>query len=404
MKLLNIAILGILCSSTLLGQEKAIESHVKDSKQTTPAEQYSVSFQASDRRSPLAPPFFPIGAKFELKPQALPQLPGQNHLSGRIQVGPKEVMPDGIAVIFAQSDKSEPYDQLYVDLNLNGDLTDETPVSGRKKWVRDVWWSSFDSVMLQLRHSTQSDHVVDYPVSFWLTAESATSPPTIARFTRMGFLEGTFTRENQTYRVGACDANNDGILTADDSWGIAFVSGAKEVEKPLWRSVSDFNWSGQQAWRLVLEGTDGARGVVTVYDAGITREEDEANRDPLREDKLAVRAEKPVVFETDYEAAIARARELGRPCFIKFETEWCGSCKIMHEIVFTAKDVADAAQDVVCVKVDADKRKDLAQKYGVMGYPTGVFLDADQKENSRFTGYQSVKEMTELFRRVKKKH
>jgi len=67
---------------------------------------------------------------------------------------------------------------------------------------------------------------------------------------------------------------------------------------------------------------------------------------------------------------------------------------MMTEMVFTARDVVDAADGVICVKVDGDERKDLVERFSVNGYPTGVVLAPDGTEAGRFVGYQSVSQMT----------
>ena len=46
--------------------------------------------------------------------------------------------------------------------------------------------------------------------------------------------------------------------------------------------------------------------------------------------------------------------------------------------------------------------KDLTEKHKVKGYPTGVLFDADGKEIARYVGYQSVKDTTEFFKKLKK--
>ncbi len=65
----------------------------------------------------------------------------------------------------------------------------------------------------------------------------------------------------------------------------------------------------------------------------------------------------------------------------------------MTELVFTAKDVVDASEGLLCIKVDGDDRKDLVERFQVTGYPTGVMISADGLEAARFVGYQKVPQM-----------
>lgn len=64
--------------------------------------------------------------------------------------------------------------------------------------------------------------------------------------------------------------------------------------------------------------------------------------------------------------------------------------------------MADAADGVVCIKLDGDKEKELVKQYKVEGYPTLIMLDADGKEVGRLVGYKGVKEMTAALKKLKK--
>lgn len=402
--LLNLFAAALVCSPCLAQEtpfgDNGIELKASESQPEMPPEQFQVVFAAGDKLPQMAPNFSPKGTQFELASKEVANLPGIQHLVGRINLGPDSAMPEGITIAFSRNQAELPYDQLFVDTNLNGDLSDEKPVIASPKLTRDKWWSSFDSVTLKVRHSDQPGHVSDYPVSFWIVVETPEEQPVVARFSRKGFLQGRFTRGDQIYHVAITDGNNDAVFGVRDSWAISATGNEGKPEKPLWRTISDFTWAGEQAWKLTLDATDGSSAVVSTYDAGISRSDDETMRDHLRADRMAARAESPLEFEHDYEAAIKLATESGKPCFIKFETDWCGPCKTMHQLVFTAKDVVDASQGIVCVTVDGDKRKDLTEKYNVGSYPTGIFIDKTQTETTRFSGYRSVKEMTEVFQKI----
>ena len=118
-------------------------------------------------------------------------------------------------------------------------------------------------------------------------------------------------------------------------------------------------------------------------------------------DRLAPRAAKPVPFRKDVDAALKDAAQKKMPTFLKFETDWCGPCKTMDQLVFTAKDVATAAEGILSITIDGDARKDLCEKHKVTGYPTGILIGPDGKEIARLVGYQSVKRMTEFFKKAK---
>jgi thioredoxin-like negative regulator of GroEL len=52
--------------------------------------------------------------------------------------------------------------------------------------------------------------------------------------------------------------------------------------------------------------------------------------------------------------------------------------------------VVAAADDLLRVKIDADKNRQVVQKYGVKGFPTVLFLDASGRKVDEFVGAQDA--------------
>jgi thiol-disulfide isomerase/thioredoxin len=382
--LLAPALSSVLLAVQLLGQPVELRPGVADSK--------------------LAPRFSPKGTQIALAPKAMPGLPGIDHLEGRLKLGPPRVPADpGQLFALARSAEGKPYDTLIHDADRDGSLADEARISVDPSTVRGKVWSTFAAAP-RVNHATKGAPAVweEYPVSLWVVVEKPEEVPAVVRYSRRGFLTGTVTVGGKAHVILLADGNNDGVFGAGDSWTVraddtpgAFTAGES-------RAVGDFVWAGGTAWKLVLEGTAGRKGRLVPFDPGTTQAEDSARRDRLREDREAPRAEKPVAFRTDADAAIKDAQEKKRPYFLKFETDWCVPCKQMHALVFTAKAVTGAADGVTCVVVDGDARKDLVKRYDVGGYPTGILFGPDGKEVARFSGYRGVKETAEFFGRLKR--
>lgn len=366
------------------------------------ADGVAVTFKPGDPKAAFAPRFSPKGTQIELTPTELPKVDGKDHLVGRIPLGAKAARGEGQLIALARTAAGKPFDLLFVDTNLDGKLTDEKAISTKPNLTRDKWWSSFEGTLKAVHAAKGPDATTDYPVSFWAVVEKPDETPKVIRYSRRGYAAGTITIGDGEYTVLVCDMDNDGVIGAGDYWTLGRTKDDDPLAGKDWRAMPDFCWAGGKAWKLEMDGTAGKRGKVYPFEPGMTQAEDAEKRDTYKVDREAPRAEKPVPFETDYEAAVKAAATDKKPVFVKFETDWCGPCAIMSKLVFTAKDVAAAADGVVCVKVDGDKRKDLVEKYKVTGYPTGILLDPDGKEVGRYSGYQGVKAMADKLKTLKK--
>ncbi len=69
---------------------------------------------------------------------------------------------------------------------------------------------------------------------------------------------------------------------------------------------------------------------------------------------LSPAAESPVHFEPFSKAALAEAREAGKPVLIKFSAAWCLSCKTVEREIYHQQDVADALAEAGIVVLSAD--------------------------------------------------
>lgn len=79
---------------------------------------------------------------------------------------------------------------------------------------------------------------------------------------------------------------------------------------------------------------------------------------------------------TDYKTAMAAAKESGKPVLMDFTAEWCKPCKAMDASFWVKPDIIKLSERFVCVKVDLDASKKLAQKYGVHSIPNVIVTDS----------------------------
>ena len=84
--------------------------------------------------------------------------------------------------------------------------------------------------------------------------------------------------------------------------------------------------------------------------------------------------------------ALKKARESKKAVFAYFFVRGSEFCQQFEEGVLTDKAVVDAAQEFVCVRLDAGRQLDDAHRLDVRGAPTILVLDAQGNEMSRVAG------------------
>jgi thioredoxin-like negative regulator of GroEL len=97
-----------------------------------------------------------------------------------------------------------------------------------------------------------------------------------------------------------------------------------------------------------------------------------------------------VKWAANLEEALAQAEESGKPVLVDVYSDLCYYCSKMHREVFPNRKIIDLSTKFVCVKVNADKRKDVPRKYSVGPLPTYLFLTAKGDLVSQSVGYLPV--------------
>jgi thiol:disulfide interchange protein DsbD len=89
----------------------------------------------------------------------------------------------------------------------------------------------------------------------------------------------------------------------------------------------------------------------------------------------------------DYNEGLQLASSNNKPVMIDFYTDWCGYCDDMDRDTYGDSRVIEKSKDFVCIKVDGDVRQDLINSYAITGYPTTLFLNSQEAEINRVSGY-----------------
>lgn len=331
----------------------------------------------------------PYGKRLEL-------IDTPNGLEAKIYLGSKELRP--VLARLEKSSGSENYDILKVDGNRNGSFEQEETLETKPRITRGKMWSSFKTI------------IIDLPVTDPWTANSVTHPYSMSlwyvedpegqdlkgtlRFSRSWWLEGKAVLDGTDCLVLVSESEMDGIMDGKDKWALAPANDPKPAYlSENTRSITDYAWLGNCAYRINEIHPSGRKLTIEPCDPGITKAEDLRNRDRYSEDRDVPRSGKTVTFLHDFKEAEALARKENKPLFIEFEATWCGPCKMMDQLVYTADTVVKAAQNVVSVKVDGDKQPDLKKQFRAEGYPAMILLTPQGEELKRSSGYLRVKEM-----------
>ncbi len=98
----------------------------------------------------------------------------------------------------------------------------------------------------------------------------------------------------------------------------------------------------------------------------------------------------PEGWGTKYEAALTEATAGNRNLVVAFHMNGCPPCLLMDRSVLGSAGVRSALADFVPVRVDVDKRPDLAARFSVLATPTYAVLDAQGRLIAKREGYQPV--------------
>lgn len=97
-----------------------------------------------------------------------------------------------------------------------------------------------------------------------------------------------------------------------------------------------------------------------------------------------------IKWEKDLATAMKKAKDKNLPIMIDVYTDWCTWCKELDKNTYSHKEVIDMAKKMVAVKLNpetSEEGAEVAQKYGVQGFPTILFINADGLILENIGGY-----------------
>jgi hypothetical protein len=295
--------------ATLLsvGCQPSASNSTKQTTNATPAPK-TLKLTAGAPESPFAPRYSPPGKGLELKPIEIPASQGFDGLETEVVLGSPIEKQTPIKMLVARAAAGEAYTKLTIDSDGNGKY-DEEAIVIKPTESRGNTWSSFTTT-LKVNYVGDKTITEDYPVSLWIAVASLEEQPKVLRISRRGYKSGEMHLGNQKVTVILSDSNNDAIFGEGDWWELRSTDGPANGSGM--RKVGDFVWLDESAYKLELNDVMGSAVKLVAFDPGMTRADDELSRDPYGADKKAVKADKPLEFRHDIDAAIAEAVEKDR--------------------------------------------------------------------------------------------
>lgn len=99
-------------------------------------------------------------------------------------------------------------------------------------------------------------------------------------------------------------------------------------------------------------------------------------------------------FAGGLDKALAEAKTSNKIVFANFGASWCSFCMRMNREVFSTDEVKDALEGVICVTIDYDKQREIAERYlvGKVGaqdaLPVVIWFNSDGTARERIDFFQ----------------
>lgn len=97
-----------------------------------------------------------------------------------------------------------------------------------------------------------------------------------------------------------------------------------------------------------------------------------------------------VSWVTDYSTALSKAKSSNRLMMIFIYSDWCPYCKQLDAVTYPDPLVISKSRQVIPYRINADKKenKPLIKKFGLLGFPTILFVDRNEQIQGKIPGYE----------------
>jgi thiol-disulfide isomerase/thioredoxin len=103
-----------------------------------------------------------------------------------------------------------------------------------------------------------------------------------------------------------------------------------------------------------------------------------------------------VAWSQSYEVGLNVARMQQLPLLVFFTASWCPWCHKLEQEVLTQPRVLQELRKFICVKLDAEKSRDVAMAFGVVSLPRIVVVNTHGEIIGDWLGYRDANEFLDL--------
>ena len=101
------------------------------------------------------------------------------------------------------------------------------------------------------------------------------------------------------------------------------------------------------------------------------------------------------------DSVFAQAKSEGRFVLLDLGTVWCHWCHVMEEVTYRDPAVTDLVRKrYLAVRVDADSRPDLSNRYEDYGWPATIVFNSDGSEIAKRRGYLPPGQMASMLQAI----
>jgi uncharacterized protein len=115
----------------------------------------------------------------------------------------------------------------------------------------------------------------------------------------------------------------------------------------------------------------------------------------------AMAEEAPITWEPWSDSVFAKAKSEGRFVLLDLGTVWCHWCHVMEEVTYRDPAVINlVGKRYLAVRVDADARPDLSNRYEDYGWPATIVFNSDGGEIVKRRGYLPPEQMASMLQAI----